>query len=326
MSNQFRWIVNGVTFQRNPDNYTLKPVTPNVTYSIEASGRQVRTQSRRLLSANQLTLEWHYADERLRRAISILTQTSALSKVVLVGTKPTISIWAYLDVVEMSMSKDIVDLRPGMGGHRRDITVTGNTDEPYYHSYYNVPSSLSVSPTFVQNSFLGQFQSSAYDTIPNWDGNAWQQQMAYNTPMWFANMGTAEWSPILRINGPFSSCTLNMRYEDVDGTGAGVNFTWLGNPLNSGDFLLIDTASMRVFLSQGGASITYILNGLRFILPTSNEVYTFSLTTASDGKPFAYWPPFPMGEFVITPVALTNYNSSTTIDLSNNGTETFRYR
>lgn len=321
----YRWIVNGNAFQRNPDDYSLKPVTPNVTYSIVASGRQVRTQSRQLLSANQLELDWHYADERLRRAISILTQTSSLSKVVIVGTKPTIAIWAYLDTVALTMSKDIVGKKID-GGHRRDLTLTGNTDGPYYHSYYQVPSDITVNPTFVQNSFLGQFQSSSLDTIPNWNGNGWNQHLVVNTPNRFSNMGTAEWSPYIRINGPFSALTLNMRYEDVDSTGAGVNFTWLGNPLATGDFLLIDTASLRVFLSTSNSPISYALSGVHQIVPTLNEAWQFSLTAASSGTPYPYWPPAPMGEFVITPIALTGANSSTTLDYSNFGTETFRYR
>jgi hypothetical protein len=322
----FRWIVNGNPFVRNPDDYSIKPLTPNVTYSIESSGRQVRTQSRKLLSANQLQLDWHYADERLRRAISILTQTSSLSKVVIVGTKPTISVWAYLDTVALTMSKDIVDKKPGNAGHRRDLTLTGNTDGPYYHSFFPVPPDLSVNPVYVQNSFLGQTQSSSFDTIPNWNGNAWNQQLVLNNFNRISNMGTAEWSPIIRINGPFSSIVLNMRYEDVDGTGAGVNFTWLGNPLGASDFLLIDTDSMRVFLSNGGAPIDYTFASLRYFLPPINEVHTFSLTARSTGIPFPYWPPAPMGEFVVTPLALTGNSSATSIDYSNNGTETFRYR
>lgn len=324
--NNFRWIVNGVPFKRNPDDYSLKPVAPNVTYSTVSSGRQVRTQSRQLLSANQLELVWHYADEQLRRAISIFTQTSALSKIVLVGTKPTIAIYAYLDTASLQMTKDIVDQKVGGGGHRRDITIDGNTDGPCYHSASNVPSDLNVNPTYVQNSFLGPNQSSSLDTLPNWNGNAWQQQLVLNQPNRISNMGTAEWSPLIRITGPFSSLTLNLRYEDVDGTGAGVNFTWLGNPLASTDFLLIDTASMRVFLSNGGSPLSYVFSSIRYFLPPINEVHTFSLTTRSNNMPFPYWPPAPMGEFIVTPIALAGNSFSTNIDYSNNGVETFRYR
>lgn len=318
--------MNGNIFKRNPDAYSLTPVTPNVSYSIEASGRQTRTQSRQLLSANQLELDWHFASDSLRRAISVLTQTSALSKLVIVNTKPIIAIWAYLDTVKLTMSKDTVDTAIASGGHRRDLVVTGNTDGPYYHSYFNVPADLTVSPTYVQNSFLGQFHSSFMDTIPNWDGNAWKQVMVAGVSNRFSNLGTAEWSPLLRINGPFSSFALDMRYEDVDSTGAGVRFTWLGNPVPAGSFLLIDTGSLRVFLSTPGTPISYVLSGLVYVLPPTNEVYTFSLTTPSSGAPFAYWPPAPMGEFVVMPTALTGNTSATTIDYSNNGIETFRYR
>ena len=310
MSN-FRWLVDNVPFKRNPDSYSLKPVAPNVQYTIQASGRQTRTQARRVLSANVLTLNWHSADAILHRSIAILTQKSALSKIVIVGTKPTISVWAYLDTPELNSSQDQFERKPGNAGHRRDIVLTGQTDEPYFHSYYNVPSDLIVNSSFVQNSFLGTFGISSYDSVPNWNGFGWRQVMTLNQPVHISNMGTAEWEPYVRINGPFSTFAMNAAYEDVDGTGAGINFTWLGNAVADHDFILFDTASGRVFKSTSGSI---------------NQVYTFTITTRSNGQPFAYWPPAPMGEFVVTPIALAGTGADTTIDYSNNGTETFRYR
>lgn len=324
-----RWLINGVPFARNPDDYHLTPVTPNVTYTVEASGRQVRTGARRVISAMQLELDWHTVDEKTRRSLALLTQTSGISKIVLTNTQPQMSIWAYLDAPKTDYTKDAVDQYTRSAGHRRDITITGNTDEPFYHSYYNVPNNLTVDPTYVASAFSGELNNTLLDYVPTWNGYAWNQPLVLNAPNRIPNMGTAPWSPIIKINGPFSALTINIAYEDVDGTGLGVNFTWLGNPLAAGDFLLIDTSALRVYVSQGTSQINYpsgALQIIQFVLPPLNEVYTFSLTTTANGIPFPDWPPAPMGEFVITPTALAGATSSTTIDYSNNGLETFRYR
>lgn len=469
------WSINGVTFPRNPDNWTKKHNASNVSYVNMADGSIRRIVVPYKVNPAPVELEWHYADERLRNFVLSQLNTDQLYKVTVDGKLPARQIWMYFDTPEENMSKDIYDSRVGQGGMRSDLKMTGMMDGPYQHSANVVPAgqntvnllpftdamrgaswnvggyvygtggpsgaidweytvsgsqvategdtgNISVTPgqvlTFsvwcnpsicssgngfwlwavdvtnnvnvltyqtgivdgrksftitvptgcttmnfqmrthpgigvipvgatakfsqpqleIGNSasaysannfsapgvtasqmsgwFGGPTGNNAYDLLPTWNGNSYNAAPtlagnSFNNNIAFTNLGTAPWSPTIRVNGPFNNgMQMTLTYQDVDGTGQGVVFTYTGPNVASGNYLLIDTQKMRVYSVIGGAK---------------NEIYTFTLLTVANSTPFPYWPPFPTGKFNVKLNIAGATQGTTTLDLSNNGTETFRY-
>lgn len=304
------WQIDGVAFPRNPDNWTMKFDPANVSYVTMADGTQRRIVPPFKFKKVPIELDFSFADQRVRTFVMQQLNKDILHKITVDGEMPAKQIWAYLDTPDIAMSKTVFDTRAGQGGMRRDIKIVGKTDGPYLHSLNPVPSTL---PTLaqVQQWFGGPYGSQSLDYIATWDGKAWNVALPVNASATFSNLGTAPWSPIIRINGPFNTgLQIKAAYQDVDGTGDGVVLTYVGANVAAGDYLLFDTQTCRMWSVVSGAQ---------------NEIYTFTVATVSSGTPFPFWPPFPMGEFSLTTAAVAGTTGASTLDLSNNGSETFRY-
>lgn len=304
------WTIDGVAFPRNPDFWSAKYDNANVNYVAMADGSMRRIVVPFKQKSVPVEFDFTYADQRIRAFVLQQLNNDILHKITFSGELPATQVWCYWDTPDIAMSKTIFDMRTGQGGMRRDIKITGRTDGPFAHSLNVVPSTMPTASQ-MQSWFGGPFGVATLDYIPAWDGHAYNIAIPANTSATFSNLGTAPWSPMIRINGPFNSgLQIKAAYQDVDGTGQGVVLSYVGAPLASGSYLLFDTLKCRMWSVVGGAQ---------------NEIYTFTLTTVANGTPFPYWPPFPMGEFTITTAGVAGTTAASTLDLSNNGTETFRY-
>lgn len=305
------WTIDGTPFPRNPDNWTAKYDNANLTYVPMASGRVRRVKASNKLASMPITLEWHYADWRVRGFVLQQFGNDIAHQIEIAGELPRKVLYAYFDTPDVGMSKEAYDTRDGQGNMRRDIKVTGRADEPYVKSFYNVPLATPTS-TQMQTWFGGPLGIPALDYLPAWNGNGYNYQTTTGVTRAITNMGNAPWTPTIRFNGPFNTgLTLNVAYLDVDGTGAGVTFTYTGPNVASGDYITFDTKRLRAYASISSAI---------------SEIYTFTVTAVSSGLPFAYWPPAPTGNFSYTLGGVAGATSGhTSIDYSNNGTEVFRY-
>jgi hypothetical protein len=300
------WQVDGVALPRNPDSYDFKYDKANVTYLVYADGSQARVSAPRKLAGADFVMTWKSADRRtLSKVFTLLNNVppTTLRKVLLDGRVPAMQAWCYFDTPQQTMSSDVVDTRLGAGGTRNDLTLTARLDGPYLHSAVPVPSGAVAGTMAPFAGWLGSGQ----DGIPTWNGNAYNFAGSTGT-VTLTNMGTAGWSPVILFSGAFATISMKATYFDADGTGQGVLFTWTGAALGAGDKMRFNTDKKTVQSNIGGAGW--------------NDVYTFTVTTVNDGLPFSYWPPAPSGNFSLT---FANTGAAGTIDLTNGGTETFRY-
>lgn len=328
-----RWAINGVILPRNPTSFALTHDNSNATYVKMADGSQRRMTPPNMLTAAKVQMEWMYADSRVQnlilskinQALMAASSSAAISKILLDGELPAVEVWAYIESPSVTYSGHaingggggaagsspdlVVDTRIGQGGVRKDLVIEGRTDGPYLHSHNPVPATLPTQAS-VSAWYGGPTGNNSVDGLPTWNGLAWNQTCSTSATLSFSNLGTAPWSPMIRLNGPFNNgLTLTAAYQDVDGTGRGVIFAYTGPNVHAGDFLTLDTAKMR--LMQSVASVT-------------TEIYTFSLQTVGTSTPFPYWPPAPPGTFLIG-VTLSGGTASTSVDYSNAGSESFRY-
>jgi hypothetical protein len=310
MSNRPIWTIDGVPFPRNPDNWTAKFDPANVSYVTMADGTVRRIVVPFKFKSVPVEFDFTFADQRVRNFVLQQLNNDILHKITVDGEYPAKQVWCYLDTPDIAMSKGIFDSRVGQGGMRRDLKITGRTDGPFWHSVTAVPSTVPTAAQ-MQQWFGGPFGSPWLDYIPKWGGNAYNIALPVNAASTFSNVGTAPWSPTIRITGPFNTgLQIKAAYQDVDGTGQGVVLTYLGPNVAAGNYLLFDTQKCRMYSVIGGAQ---------------NEIYTFSLTTVAAGTPFPFWPPLPMGDFTLTTASVAGTTGSSGLDLSNNGSETFRY-
>lgn len=328
-----QWAINGVILPRNPTSFALNHDTSNATYVKMADGSQRRITPPNLLTAAKVQMEWMYADSRIQnailskinQAIMAASSSAAVSKILLDGEMPAVELWAYFESPSVTYSghsinggnggaagtaPDLVyDTRIGQGGVRKDIIIEGRTDGPYLHSHFPVPATT-PSLASVTAWYGGPTGNNTVDGLPTWNNQGWKQTCSTSATLAFSNMGTAPWNPCVRLQGPFNSgLTMTVSYQDVDGTGQGVVFTYTGPNVNNGDFLTLDTAKLRLHSSVAGAV---------------NEIYSFSVQTVAGATPFPYWPPAPPGTFNVA-LNLAGGTASTSVDFSNNGAETFRY-
>lgn len=307
---QNHWMIDGVAFPRNPESWTAQFDPANVGYVAMADGSMRRIVVPFKQKSVPIEFDWSNADQRLRVFLLQQLNSDILHKITMDGEMPAKQMYVYLDTPSVSSSKMSVDSRLGQGGYRRDIKIMGRTDGPYLHSLNIVPS-VTPSVANMKAWFGGPWGSQNLDYLPPWDGNGYNIALPVNAAATFTNMGSAPWSPVIRIVGPFGTgLQIKATYQDVDGTGAGVVLTYVGASVSSADYLLYDTLKNRMWSSVSGAI---------------NEIYTFTLNTVSSGLPWAYWPPMPMGEFTLTTVGVAGTTGVSKLDLSNNGTETFRY-
>lgn len=305
------WQFNGVVLPRNPDSYTRKGDKVNAEYVRMTDGSQRRQTLPFVSTPCIIELNWKNSDLRLRTFISKSLSASGTVKILTDGALPAVYMNCYFDTPEWSINGDVYDTRPGQGGIRQDLRIVGQTDGPYLYS--NNPVALGiVSAAQVQSWFGGPSGSNAIDGLPVWNGANWTNDV-HTSPaaVVMTNMGTAPWSPVFRLNGPFNTgTTINVAYTDVDGTGQGVTFTWNGANLGAGSYITFDTKTMRCYMIIGGVIA---------------ETYTFTVTApGSTNQPFPYWPPAPPGNFTVT-VTSTGGTTATTLDYSNGGTSVFAY-
>lgn len=299
---------------RNPDSWTRKTDKVNATDVTMADGTPRRIVVPNLWTACTIELNWKNTDARMRNALMKNLNGGNLATILMDGNLPAVVMKAYLDTPEWSVDSETYDTRTGQGGVRQTLKLTGRTDGPYLYSS-NTVASTTAPPSAAQvlASFGGPSGSYAIDGLPTWNGNAWNAAPASTSSpytMTVTNMGTAPWSPTIRVNGPFSTLSLNVSYQDVDGSGQGVTMTWTGGALAAGSYLLFDTRRMRVYTVVGGVQ---------------TEVYSFTVTApGSSGQPFPYWPPAPSGNFSMT-TTFTGSAAGFGIDFSNGATNQFCY-
>ena len=299
---------------RNPSDYEFKWDDANVTYESMADGSQLRVQAPKLMKGADFTLTWKYANRRVIRFISQLCNQAyplpgTAHKITVDGIQPPMQVYAWFDTPNAKMSQEIYSPKIGEGGTLHDFQVKCRTDGPGFRSLNPVPGASTTSSSQVAGWF-GGVVGNAYDCLPAWNGVQWIQHLsASTTSVNISNLGTQEWWPAVRFSGPFASMTATQQYADVDGTGQGVQFKWAGNPILLGQQVLFDLQRLRCWT---------IISG------TQTEVYTFSVSTASDGNPFPFWPGMSPGANGWS-LTVASQSASTMVDFSNLGTETFRY-
>lgn len=318
-----RWQIDGVVMPRNPDTFDKKFDKANVSYVTMADGSQRRIIAPNLLTAAQLQVDWHMADVRLRNFV-MQYMNNALHKVTLDQLLPPQQMYVYFDTPDLvgisgttgKNAETYIDQRPGQGGVRWDIEITGRTDGPYNHSLYPIPSSTAPpSLASVTAWFGGPTGNPTLDYLPVWQGHTWNilfgAASGTSVLIYTENLGTAPWSPTIKFNGPFNTnLSLQAVYQDVDGSGLGVTFTYTGPNVALGDFLRFDTQKLRLYASVSGVV---------------SEIYSFSLNATASGIPFPYWPPFPAnptGPYLTWTGGDTTHSS---IDFSNAATSVFNY-
>lgn len=310
------WTLNGTTLPRNPDDVQWPLTKGNAYYETMLDGSQRRVDLPNKWMGRDVKLSWKSADARVRASLWSALASHSQNTLVLNGTQPLKQLNLYFDdATTDQISAQVYDPRPGQGGHRRDIVIEGRS-EPFFRSVYPVPATLPTQAS-VTAWFGGPLGVPQWDGVPNWNGQAWQQALTTASTssgknIQITNMGSAPWSPVIRINGPFSAFSLNVAYQDVDGTGKGVTFNWTGNTIAAASYILFDTYQNRCWSVIGGVK---------------TEVYTYTLTLpGSSNLPYPNFPQIPQAS---TCTASATYNgtnaASSTVDFSNNGTEQFRY-
>ncbi len=308
------WQVDGKSLPRNPDSFQMKWDKANVNYEKQADGQQKRVQAPKLQTAFDYTLTWKYCPRRIIRAIlQYCNQTYPLPgpshSVTIDGIQPPLIIKCWFDTPEIMMSKDNYTTRTGEGGTFQDLTLNLRSDGRGFQSLYNVPvgtpSQASVSAWF------GGVIGNTLDNLPIWNGIRWYQSIASTNTFAVSNLGNQEWFPSIIFNGPFASVSLSQTTSDVDGTGKGVQFTWTGGSVTSGNYLLFDTFQLRCYTVASTNAKT--------------EVYTFSVNTVSDSQPFGFWPGLIPGNNSFSTSASGSLSGATSVDFSNNGQERFSY-
>lgn len=310
------WKLDGVALPRNPDSYDVKWDKANVSYEPQASGVQIRVAAPQLIGGADFTITFMDADGRTKNIIMQAFNPmnfGLIHKLTIDGIQPAQQAFVYFDTPEKMMSKDIYTTKFGEGGTRNDLSLTLRMDRPYWRSLNNVSSSTAPLVTDVAASFGGA-AGNGIDGIPVWGGQAWNINAggvaSGSVAKSISNLGTAPWSPVIRIHGPFTTAVLTQTYFDADGTGAGTAWSWTGAAVASGDYVLFDTYYKRTYLSVSGAL---------------GEVYTWKVYTIADSLPFSYWPPVPPGSANPVSLVTTGYGTNTALDYSNAGTELFAY-
>jgi hypothetical protein len=306
-----RWALDGVALPRNPDSWDMKWDNANVSYEAQAQGNLIRIQAPQLIAAGTLTLTWMDADQRTLNTVMQAFNPLGYGKVhqlLIDGLQPAQMAYVYYDTPQKTMSKDVVISKPGEGGTRKDITMSLRTKDAYWKSVGMVPS---VVPTAAQVAALfGGPIGNGLDGIPVWNGVSWNTLIPTGgETIAISNLGTAPWSPVIRVNGPFTACTLRQTYFDVDGTGLGCSFVWTGPAVAANNWITFDTSTKRCYLVVGGQP---------------QETYSFYVQTVSGGIPFSYWPPLLPGANTVQ-IITAGYGSQTSLDFSNGNANQFSY-
>lgn len=311
MANNF-WELDGIVLPRNPDSYNVQWDNANAQYEPQAGGNLIRLQASQLIGGAALQLTWMDAD---RRTLNTILQAfnplsyGVIHKLLMGSIQPLQVANIFFDTPQKQMSKDVVDGRPGSGGTRNDLTLTCRIQDPWLRSAnyipYGSPSVANVAAAF------GGSAGNGIDGIPVWNGQAWGPIAITGgtTTKTISNLGTAPWSPIIRITGPFTGFSLVQQYFDVDGTGAGTILVYTGPAVLDGNSLLFNTATRRMYTVTSGAY---------------NEIYSFYIETVAFNTPFPYWPPMPPGNSNIS-FNVVGYGADTVADMSNSGTNQFAY-
>src|SRR5579872_2521750 len=324
LNNRPTWQIGGIVLPRNPDSITVKATKPSILYQNMVDGSERRTQAPRKIPSRDIELTWKGADRRTMTAAFTSLNFDSVQNLFIDGLAPALTAPVYVDSPDSVMSQESYDPRYGQGGYRQDLKLELHMVDPWFRSLNPVPNPLIggfggppvTVPTAlqVQQWFGGPLGINALDFLPAWNGQAWGilAQNNFTTVFPFSNLGTAPWGGKIRFNGPFSQCVLNNPAQDVDGTGAAVTFTWTGPPILQYDYIIFDTQQMRCYYYSS-------------TFQTTTEVYTFTVTAPGSRTPFPYFPPFPSGTQTVYFYTNGGLAHSTSIDLSNGGTEFFRY-
>lgn len=307
------WTVDGVALPRNPDKYDYKWDKASTTYEKMADGSETRVTTPQLISGADLVLTFSYADRKLHNALMQYFNPTyppgTPHKITVDGLLPAQQAYVFFDTPQKTMSQEVYTTKLGEGGTKNDLVINLRMQGPWMRSVSSVPG---TTPTAAQVAgWFGGPVGNGTDGIPVWQTNPWQVTVNSAAQVFFnmENLGTAPWSPVIRINGPFT--TISLRYNiDIDGTGLFISFNWTGAALATGSYLLFDTATKRLWTVIGGVK---------------TEVYTFSYVTLSNGLPYPYVLPLSPGITNFTYYNATGYGAGTSIDFSNAGTEKFRY-
>src|SRR5579872_1813142 len=234
------WTCNGIALPRNPSQFSLKLAKSNVSYQDMLDGSQRRQRLGRKSPGRDIDLQWAAVSPSERNLLLGTFVSDVLSVVEIGGLQPRRTFNAWFDDWEDPMTKEVYDPTVGFGGIRYDMKITGRMDIPFLYSYYNVPNTPSLLSD-IQNWFGGPTLTAA-DGLPVWQGNNWVVDIDDGSQVvTVENLGSGNWSPIIRVNGPFNyGMTINFAGVDVDGTGMGVTWIWSGSNVVDGDYVTID--------------------------------------------------------------------------------------
>jgi len=307
------WKVDNVAFPINPDSYDFQFDDAQVAYEIQSDGTQIRVSAPFPLTAAKLILTWKLADRRLLNSIykyfNPQFPPTKWRTLLIDGIIPAMQCDVSFDTPQKTMSTDSFSRKLGEGGTRNDLKLTLRTRHNSFRSVTQIPNNTSGLSAAIIAAYFGGPIGNGVDGIPVWAGNYWNYIIsAGTTNRTIENLGTAWWNPQILISGPFTTLAIT-NPTDVDGTGEGIRFTWTGSPLVAGQTLLFDTETRRCWVTTSGVKV---------------EVYSFTVTTVSDGNPYPIWPPYLPGLTTFSVVA-TGYSGATSVDFSNAGTGRMNY-